>query len=387
MWIPSVRHTAVLANAFRSTGCFRAMSSTRAQQVVEALPQIPFFDHVPLPYDGPSKEEVYKLRQEFLNPAKFLHFKEPVLIVEGKMQYLFDEKGKRYLDAFAGIVTVSVGHCHPKVVQPIVDQLQRVQHTTTIYLNEQIALFGKELADVMPGKLKNVYFVNSGSEANDLAMTMARLYTGNYDILALRNAYHGASTSTMGLTAHSTWKYNTPQGFGVHHMINPDPYRGMFGADGKAYAADVKDHIRHATPGGPAKAIGSTDLLKLLLTSPFRLLHVGHTPLSIRPQLGMKATTNHLQGRSQPFSQSQFRAWGARSRSPKVTFRRSTRLCASTGASSLAMRSRRALGGPDPASGASRTTGSCRTSSPWQRASGTACRSRRSSPRPRLRPS
>jgi len=73
------------------------------------------------------------------------------------MQYLFDEKGKRYLDAFAGIVTVSVGHCHPKVVQPIVDQLQRVQHTTTIYLNEQIALFGKELADVMPGKLKVVW--------------------------------------------------------------------------------------------------------------------------------------------------------------------------------------------------------------------------------------
>lgn len=94
-----------------------------------------------------------------------------------------------------------------------------------------------------------MYFVNSGSEANDLAMSMARMYTGNYDLLALRNCYHGASPSTMGLTAHSTWKYNTPQGFGVHHMMNPDPYRGMFGNDGKAYAADVKDFIMHGTSG------------------------------------------------------------------------------------------------------------------------------------------
>lgn len=94
-----------------------------------------------------------------------------------------------------------------------------------------------------------MYFVNSGSEANDLAMTMARLHTGNYDLLALRNCYHGASPSTMGLTAHSTWKYNTPHGFGIHHMMNPDPYRGVFGNDGKAYAADVKDFIVHGTSG------------------------------------------------------------------------------------------------------------------------------------------
>eukprot|EP00193_Tetraselmis_chui_P007786 CAMPEP_0177767958 /NCGR_PEP_ID=MMETSP0491_2-20121128/9443_1 /TAXON_ID=63592 /ORGANISM="Tetraselmis chuii, Strain PLY429" /LENGTH=480 /DNA_ID=CAMNT_0019284689 /DNA_START=261 /DNA_END=1703 /DNA_ORIENTATION=+ len=224
-------------------------SSAATPEVAGTLPTIPPFDHTPLPYDGPSKEEVMEMRQKYLNPTKFLHFKKPVMIVEGKMQYLYDETGRRFLDAFAGIVTVSAGHCHPKVVDAIVKQLQRVQHTTTIYLNEQIALFGKELAETLPGDLKNVYFVNSGSEANDLAMSMARMYTGNYDLLALRNCYHGASPTTMGLTAHSTWKYNTPQGFGVHHMMNPDPYRGAFGNDGKAYAADVKDHILHGTSG------------------------------------------------------------------------------------------------------------------------------------------
>ena len=69
----------------------------------------------------------------------------------------------------------------------------------------------------MPGELKVCYFVNSGSEANDLALLMARAYTGNYDVIALRNAYHGGNALTMGLTAHRTWKFNVPHSFGVHH--------------------------------------------------------------------------------------------------------------------------------------------------------------------------
>ena len=105
----------------------------------------------------------------------------------------------------------------------------------------------------MPGNLKMCYFVNSGSEANDLALMMARAYTGNYDIIALRNAYHGGNQSTMGITAHSTWKYNVPHGFGFHHALAPYPYRGTFGYDdpeaGAKYANDVKELIEYATPG------------------------------------------------------------------------------------------------------------------------------------------
>src|SRR5262249_38268245 len=98
-----------------------------------------------------------------------------------------------------------------------------------------------------------VYFVNSGSDANDLAMLMSRLYTGNFDLIALRNAYHGGTAGPVGLTAHSSWKYNTPSGFGVHHALLPDRYRGPYGyaapnADGK-YAADIGDLTRPATSG------------------------------------------------------------------------------------------------------------------------------------------
>ncbi|CAM6100541.1 unnamed protein product [Calypogeia fissa] len=233
-------------------------AETATQSADSSLPRMPAFDHTPQPYHGPSAEEVLSKRKEFLNPALFYYYKKPVNIVEGRMQYLYDEKGRRYLDAFAGIVTVSVGHCHPHVVDAIVKQTKLLQHTTTIYLNHAIGDFAEALAKKMPGNLKVVYFVNSGSEANDMAMLMARLYTGNFDIIALRNAYHGMSPATMGLTAHNTWKYNVAQGFGVHHALNPDPYRGHFGADGKKYADDIKGLIESSTPGGVAGFFAET---------------------------------------------------------------------------------------------------------------------------------
>ena len=145
------------------------------------------------------------------------------------MQWLWDTSGKRYLDFFGGIVTVSVGHCHPKVNAALHAQIDRLWHTTAIYLYPQIHEYARRLTATMPGNLKVCYFVNSGSEANDMAMMMARMYTGNYDILALRNAYHGMSPYTMGLTAHSTWRYDLPTNMGIVHSMNPDPYRGPWG--------------------------------------------------------------------------------------------------------------------------------------------------------------
>ncbi|MDQ3120252.1 MAG: aminotransferase class III-fold pyridoxal phosphate-dependent enzyme, partial [Verrucomicrobiota bacterium] len=176
-----------------------------------------------------------------------------LMVVDGKMQYVWDEAGKRYLDALGGIVTVSVGHCHPDVVEAARKQNELLQHSTTIYLHPNVGAYAEKLAAKMPGDLKVCYFVNSGSEANDLALLMARAYTGNYDMIALRNAYHGGNASGMGLTAHHTWKFNVPHSFGIHHAITPDPYRGAWGRDdaeaGKKYAADVKNLIEYATSG------------------------------------------------------------------------------------------------------------------------------------------
>ena len=113
----------------------------------------------------------------------------------------------------------------------------------------------------MPGELKCVYFTNSGSEANDLAITMARAYTGNYDVIALRNAYHGGSPGTMALTSHHTWKFNVPHAFGVQHAVMPDTYRGAHGKDdpdaGKKYADDVKS-LRTSTSGQVAAFIAES---------------------------------------------------------------------------------------------------------------------------------
>jgi len=130
--------------------------------------KLPPCDFVPAAYQGPAKAEVLALRQQYLTPGLITYYRNPLLIVEGRMQYLWDEAGKRYLDAFAGIVTVSVGHCHPTIVERVREQVGKLQHTTTIYLHPTIGQFGKALAEHMPtgSDLSVTYFTNSGSEAN-----------------------------------------------------------------------------------------------------------------------------------------------------------------------------------------------------------------------------
>ncbi|KAG2716524.1 hypothetical protein I3760_03G130900 [Carya illinoinensis] len=220
-------------------------------------PRLPPFDHSPRSYKGPVADEVFQKRKKFLGPSLFHYYQKPLNIVEGKMQYLFDENGRRYLDAFAGIVTVSCGHCHPEILSAIIQQSNLLQHATTIYLHHAIADFAEALASKMPGNLKVVYFVNSGTEANELAMLMARLYSGNLGMISLRNAYHGGSSGTIGLTALNTWKYPIPQGE-IHHVVNPDPYHGDFGSDANRYAKDVQDHIDFGTSGKVAGFIAET---------------------------------------------------------------------------------------------------------------------------------
>jgi alanine-glyoxylate transaminase / (R)-3-amino-2-methylpropionate-pyruvate transaminase len=217
------------------------------------LPAMPPSDHRPRPYTGPSKEDVIEMRRQFTNPAIFTLYREPLMIVEGHMQYLFDETGRRYLDLFAGIVTVSVGHCHPKVTRAMQEQLARLAHTTTIYLHPNFANFAERLASKMPPGLDVTYFMNSGSEANDLAFLLARAYTGNNDVIAVRNSYHGGSSSTMAATSHHTWKYPQQLNSGIHHAICPDPYRSPFSGTPEEIASksakDIQELIRYSTPG------------------------------------------------------------------------------------------------------------------------------------------
>ncbi len=139
---------------------------------LNAAAALPISTHTPAPYDGPSCDEVLAMRRQYLTPGLITYYREPLLIVEGHMQYLWDETGKQYLDAFAGIVTVSVGHCHPKIVEKVREQVGRLQHTTTIYLHPAAAMLGRKLAEHMPkgSGLSVSYFTNSGSEANEIAI-------------------------------------------------------------------------------------------------------------------------------------------------------------------------------------------------------------------------
>ncbi len=220
---------------------------------------MPPFEHTPRPYQGPSREEVLALRRQYVNPAVFTLYRDPLMIVEGKMQYVFDETGRRYLDLFAGIATVSCGHCHPEVVRRLQEQAATLQHSSTIYLHPNLSLLARKLAAKMPPGLDVTYFVNSGSEANDLAITMARLFTGHLDVIALRNAYHGGSPSSLGLTSLHTWKYAVPSQPGVHHALCPDPALSPFSGTPEEIASesasDIRDLIRYSTPGKVAAFI------------------------------------------------------------------------------------------------------------------------------------
>jgi len=117
-------------------------------------PELPPCDHRPPQYTGPSAAEILRLRKEFLNPAIFLYYKKPLMLVEGKMQYVWDETGRRYLDALGGIVTISVGHCHPDVVEATRRQNDLLQHSTTIYLHPQIAEYAENTPKRWPQRCR-----------------------------------------------------------------------------------------------------------------------------------------------------------------------------------------------------------------------------------------
>jgi alanine-glyoxylate transaminase/(R)-3-amino-2-methylpropionate-pyruvate transaminase len=221
---------------------------------------LPIIDRTPEPYVGPSREKVLALRHQYLSPGIITYYREPLMIVEGHMQYLWDETGRRYLDAFAGIVTVSVGHCHPKVIEKVQAQNGRLQHATTIYLHPTIVQFAEKLASKMPPGLSRSYFTNSGSEANEIAILSSREYTGNRDVIALRNGYHGGTSTTMSLTAHGTWKFKTNSSSHVLHTHAGYCYRCPYGLEYPSCdlkcAHDIKSVIEYQTPGEIACFIG-----------------------------------------------------------------------------------------------------------------------------------
>ncbi|KAI4816676.1 hypothetical protein KUCAC02_008992 [Chaenocephalus aceratus] len=192
------------------------------------LPEMPSCDFKPGEYKGMSKEWIMEIRRKNCNPMtmKITYYKKPVFLHQGYMQWLWDFDGNRYLDLFAGVATVSVGHCHPKVAAALQRQSNKLWHTTNIYVNPTLHEYSEKLASHLPDPLKVVYLTNSGSEANDLAMLMARLHTGNFDLLTLRGSYHGGTQQTMGLTSNSSYKYPIATSSGCTHVRGEEATAG-----------------------------------------------------------------------------------------------------------------------------------------------------------------
>lgn len=190
---------------------------------------LPGCDFIPKKYSGPSLQTLKDLRKTNLNPSLFTYYKTPLAIHQGHKQWIFDLNGKRYLDMFGGICTVSVGHCHPKITEAITEQLNTLGHISNVYLHPKVHEYAQRLTATLPGDLKVVYFVNSGTEANDLAILLARAYTNNFEIISLQGCYHGMSYQTMALTAFSNYRYPVPQAPGFHHAMNPNIYQGIWG--------------------------------------------------------------------------------------------------------------------------------------------------------------
>src|ERR1700694_1242815 len=152
-----------------------------------------------------TNDEIILANREFLLPAVFHYYKTPLVISRAKDQYVWDADGNQYLDFFGGIVTVSVGHCNEDVNRKIHEQVDTLQHVSTVFATEPQAALAKKIASITPnGKLTKSFFTSSGTEANETAILAARCYTGASEIVALRHSYHGRSAGMMTATGQST---------------------------------------------------------------------------------------------------------------------------------------------------------------------------------------
>jgi 4-aminobutyrate aminotransferase len=198
-------------------------------------------------------QAILEKQRKYLWPSHLTYYGQPLPLARGDGMYLYDVEGNRYLDFFGGILTVSVGHCHPKVTKALTRQVQTLVHTSTLYPNENHVLLAEKLAHISPGRLQTSYILNSGTEANETAVMLAKAATGAQEVIALRHGYSGRSALAMTLTGQSAWRIGGTQVLGIKHAMNPYCYRCPlklnYPACGIACAEDIEDLIRTTTSG------------------------------------------------------------------------------------------------------------------------------------------
>jgi 4-aminobutyrate aminotransferase len=200
-----------------------------------------------------QQSEIIRKHKEFLFPAVATYYQEPLALVRGEGEYVWDDAGNRYLDCFGGVLTVSVGHANPKVNEAIIEQVRTLSHTSTLYSNKPQSDLAEKLHQITPGRLKKSFFTNSGTEADDTAIHAAKIATGRHEIVVLRHSYSGRSATALTAVGHSTWRPLPAQIAGIVHARAPYCYRCPFKLTypecGLACAEDIEDLIMTTTTG------------------------------------------------------------------------------------------------------------------------------------------
>ncbi len=168
-----------------------------------------------------NKKETLEKQGEFLFPCVANYYEEPVVITEASGTRVKDIDGVEYLDFFGGILTVSLGHCQPEVVDAITAQSKTLGHTSTLYPTHGQIEAAQTLARLTPGKLKKSFFTSSGSEADETAVMLAKIHTGSSEVIALRHGYHGRTHLNTTLTAHKNYRLLQSPVAGIKHAPAP----------------------------------------------------------------------------------------------------------------------------------------------------------------------
>jgi 4-aminobutyrate aminotransferase-like enzyme len=213
----------------------------------------------PVPSTMTRSEEVVAKHKKYIWPSVTNYYQKPLVADHAEMQHVWDVEGRKYLDFFGGILTVSVGHCNPRITSKIDAQVHKLQHLSTLYPNEQIVALAEKIAQITPGNLSSSFFTSSGSEADEAAILIARMATGSYDIVALRHAYSGGSSLMKSVTAHAPYRKAAVISVGIAHAINPYCYRCplhlKYPECEVACAGDVENLIQTGTSGSIAAFI------------------------------------------------------------------------------------------------------------------------------------
>lgn len=190
-------------------------------------------------------EDLLARHREVLPSWMALYYDEPIAIVDGEGRYVWDAEGNRYLDFFAGILTTMSGYKVPEVVAAIKAQVDKMLHTSTLYLIESQIELAERIADLSGIPDAKVFFTNSGTEANDAALMMATQYRSSNQVLAMRGGYHGKSHSAVAITGHRSWSATQLSPFHTVFVHGGYPYRSPFGhLDDDDYIEAAKDDLR-----------------------------------------------------------------------------------------------------------------------------------------------